>query len=80
MKVAAKKQKDYYDEKASMVQYKSGDSVWCLSEQRKVGRGPKLQPIYEGPYVVIQILRELSYRIQKIKDGHKSVTKQSKIV
>lgn len=45
--------------------YRVGDRVWLYKPVRKVGRSPKLQPTWCGPYEVVTVLREGgTYRIR----------------
>ena len=67
--VAAKRSKAIYDTKISVNRYKVGDLVWCLDESRKVGVTPKLERIYEGPFLVTKRFSELYFLIQLDKKG-----------
>ena len=49
---AAKRSKDIYDTKLAINTYNIGDLVWYLAETRKVGAMPKLERLYEGPYLI----------------------------
>ena len=65
MKVASDRQKRHYDHRSNMYQYFIGDPV-CLQILTKVkGRSPKLQDRWDGPYLVIKVLSDLVYQIQK---------------
>ena len=64
MSVAAKRSKELYDSKLAFHRYKVGDVVWCLKEVRKLGVSPKLEYIFEGPFLVKEKLSELDYIIQ----------------
>ena len=79
LQTAAKRQKLSYDVKTNLVSYKPGDAVWLLSEGRKCGVCPKLQPSYEGPYVVTQKLNSLDYAIQKEYKGKCTVVHHNKL-
>ena len=69
LNVAAKRSKAIYDTKISVNRYKVGDLVWCLDESRKVGITPKLERIYEGPFLVTKRFSELYFLIQLDKKG-----------
>ena len=73
LQVAAKRQKSGHDIKMSLNKYKPGDAVWYLAECRKKGLSPKLQPAYEGPFVIRKRLNNLNYMIQKDRAGKKRV-------
>lgn len=66
-------QKDRYDTKAHQYDYKQGDLVWYRNEQRHEGVCPKLQPIFKGPYVVLQKINNLDFLIQKTKQGKTTI-------
>ena len=42
----------------------SGDLVWLHNPQRKKGISPKLRRPWEGPYVAVEQLNDVVYRIQ----------------
>ena len=62
---AAQRNKRYYDRKHHLNCYKRGDLVLMKTMVKQPGRSPKLQDRYEGPFVVIDKLSDLSYRIQE---------------
>ncbi|CAC5422632.1 unnamed protein product [Mytilus coruscus] len=45
--------------------YSVGDAVWLNDPKRKVGISPKLQCNWDGPYLIINSISDLVYRIQK---------------
>ena len=61
---ASSRQKCYYDRKANGKSYNSGDLVWLHEPTRKLGRCPKLQRYWKGPFTVLQKINDLLYRIQ----------------
>ena len=61
---ASSRQKRYYDRKANGKSYNSGDLVWSHEPTRKLGRCPKLQRYWKGPFTVLQKTNDLLYRIQ----------------
>lgn len=69
MSAAAKRSKDIYDSKVAFHQYNQGDIVWCLMEVRKVGISPKLEYVYEGPFLVRRKLSEIDFVLQLDKAG-----------
>jgi hypothetical protein len=73
LEIATKRQKDYYDVKKYLMNYNEGDAAWYLSEGRKKGESPKLQPAYEGPYYIKQKINDLDYLIQKDAAGKRCV-------
>ena len=64
LNAAAKRQKDFYDAKSSLVKYKSGDRVWYLTATSQLNTAPKMRHPYEGPFLVVERINDLNYRIQ----------------
>jgi len=67
LEISAKRQKAYYDTKQSFYKYKPGDAIWYLNEKRIEGICPKLQLAYDGPWIVVDRINDLDYRVQKGK-------------
>ena len=62
LKKSAQRQKRYYDRNTELRSFKPGDWVWVFyppDNKDKFGRG------WSGPYLIIQKLGEVNYRIQK---------------
>ena len=66
---AAKRSKELYNTKVAFHRYREGDVVWCLMEARKPGISPKLERIYEGPFLVKKKLSEMNFIIQTDVSG-----------
>ena len=62
---AAIRQKRNYDKRLAGKPFTVGDSVWIHNVRRKKGRNAKLDCPWEGPYLVISVLSDVVYRIQK---------------
>lgn len=62
---AAERQKRNYDKRVSSKPFRVGDSVWLHNIRRKKGRNPKLDCPWEGPYLVVSVLSDVTYRIQR---------------
>jgi hypothetical protein len=58
-------QKRNYDLRAKGKRYNRGDFVWMHNPARKVGISPKLVRSWEGPFLVIKRLSDVTYRVQK---------------
>ena len=58
-------QKKYYDIKKNLHHYKRGDAVWLKVHRKWVGKSPKLQMHWEGPYLVVSKRSDLVYEIQR---------------
>ena len=79
MSSASKRSKELYDTKIAFHRYDEGDLVWCLMETRKVGVAPKLEFVYEGPFLVKQKLSEMDFVLQLDKDGAEKPVHHNKI-
>ena len=64
MSTAAQRSKELYDTKVAFHRYMEGDVAWCLMELRKVGISPKLECVYEGPFLIRRKLSELDFVVQ----------------
>ena len=76
---AHKRQKHHYDVNCKENMFDPGDAVWLLNETRKVGQNPKLQPTYLGPYVVLERLNNLVYKIQLDDRGQERIVNHDKL-
>ena len=65
LKQSSLQQKNNYDRKIAGKQLQVGDAVWLHNPSRKVGRSPKLQRPWDGPYLILDQLNQVTYRIQK---------------
>jgi hypothetical protein len=65
MQIRSDRQKRNYDLKAQRRIYEKGEAVWLHNPARKVGISPKLTRAWEGPYLVIHRLSDVTYRIQR---------------
>jgi hypothetical protein len=64
---SARRQKRYYDKKLAGKPHETGDVVWYLNRPRTQGLSPKLQAKWDGPYLILDRLSTVTYRIQKTK-------------
>ena len=69
MSASAKRSKDLYDSKVAFNKFNQGDIVWCLMETRKVGVSPKLEHVYEGPFLIKRKLSEIDFVLQLDRTG-----------
>ena len=60
----AKRNKRYYDRKFHLNCYRRGDLVLMKTSVRVLGKSPKIMDRYNGPYVVLDKLSDVTYRIQ----------------
>ena len=79
MSAAAKRSKELYDAKMSFHKYEEGDIVWCLMESKKVGVAPKLEFVYEGPFLVKKKMSELDFVIQLHRNGAEKPVHHNKL-
>ena len=68
LKAQQARQKRDYDIRAVERAYNKGDLVLLLDHSRKVGLSPKLQPKWQGPWVVVAQVGPVIYQIQGQKD------------
>jgi hypothetical protein len=76
---AGKRQKATYDKKVALHTYQPGEAIWYLSESCKPGECKKLQPAYNGPYVVREKMNDLNYRIQTDSGGKSKIVHHNKL-
>jgi hypothetical protein len=57
--------KTRYYLKVNTARFREGDLVWLFNRQRKKGRCPKLQPSWEGPFLILTRINDVVYRIQR---------------
>jgi len=62
---AAERSKKRYDMRVKPTTYKVGDWIYYFCPRHRVGRSPKWQRFYSGPFLVIEILGAVNLRIQK---------------
>ena len=62
---AQKYQKQQYDRRARDDAFEPGQAVWLYTPRKKVGRTPKLQRWWEGPFAVLRRVSDVTYRVQR---------------
>lgn len=65
LKIRSSKMKSWYDQKARRISFKEGQKVWFYNPRREIGKAPKLQSSWEGPFVVIRKLSDVVFCIRK---------------
>lgn len=63
------RQKEYHDKKAKEPAYCVNQHVMLKKENIKVGQCRKLAPRFEGPYKIIQLGPNFTYKLQHIQTG-----------
>lgn len=76
---ANKRQKEYYDARATFHKFNVGDLVWYASELSQLHLAPKLRNPYNGPFLIVRKLNDLNYRIQFNKKGTTRVVHYNKL-
>ena len=72
-------QRKYHDRKASRNQLTRGTAVWLHNSNRTVGRSPKLQLAWTGPYLVTNQVGELNVEIRDGPRNRKRVVHVDKV-
>ena len=77
--VASKRNKELYDTKVSINKYSEGVLVWLLNEARHLGSCPKLEMVYEGPYLIKQKISQSNFVIQLDGQGRQKLVHHNKL-
>ena len=75
----AERNKESYDLRVAFNKYNVGDIVWLLRETRKVGATFKLEPHYDGPYVITNMPSTINLTIQMDANGQKKTVHHDKL-
>ena len=70
---------EIYDTKVLQNKYQVGDAVWSLLEARKLGVNPKLEPTYEGPFLVKKNYANVDSLLQIDGSGKERLTHHDKL-
>ncbi|XP_076247766.1 uncharacterized protein LOC143187432 [Calliopsis andreniformis] len=62
--LSSAKTKAWYDSHANTITFVPSEKVWLFQPRRRKGKCPKLQSDWEGPYVVVEKLNDVIYRIK----------------
>ena len=71
LRQSARHQKRTYDRKVHGQGLEEGQFVWLFNNARKKGRSPKLEFRWDGPFLVVKKLSDVTYRVQR-KPGSKA--------
>ena len=77
--VAAQRRKDRYDLKVRPAKFSVGDFVWYYYPRKLVGKSAKWQAAYQGPFMVVNIINEVNYIIQRSPRSQKQVVHVDKM-
>lgn len=70
---ASQQQKTNFDFRANFQYYSVGERVWVSNKAKKRGICPKLQRRYKGPFVVLERVSEVLYRVALAEGGPDTV-------
>ena len=76
---AAKRSRKIYDNRVLQNKYSVGYAVWSLLEARKLGINPKLEPTYEGPFLVKKNYANVDLLLQMDGSGKERLTHHAKL-
>ena len=62
---AAERQKHYYDLRVKPASFQPNDNVWLWTTRRQKGRTPEWQRRLVGPYVVVEKVGPVNYRLRR---------------
>ena len=62
-----KRQQKDYDLKLKVNSYETGDLVYVLDTAKKVGLSPKLQKVWKGPMLVVEVISSILFRVANRK-------------
>ena len=62
LQASAVVQKHYYNRKAKAVKFAVGQSVWLYNPRRNIGRTPKLDMPWEGPFTAVSVIGDVSVK------------------
>jgi hypothetical protein len=79
LKTSSARRKTYYDTKVRTRTLTLGSWVWYYSPRRYVGRSPKWQRNYSGPYLVTKHLSPALFVIQRSKRAKEITVRADKL-
>ena len=79
LSVASTRSKRYYDLAVKNRNFNPGNWVWVYSPRRYVGRSPKWQRNYSGPFLVTRKLSPVLYVVQKSRRAKEHIVHGDKL-
>ena len=67
LEVAQRRQKDGYDKGVKHMKFQAGDLVPRYTPQLKPGEANKFHRQWEGPFMVVERVPEVTYRVKKVR-------------
>ena len=68
MDVEQERQKSYYDRSKYGPSYKNGEEVLVFNPTVKKGETRKFTSFYRGPYIIVEIINDLNFKVEDKKD------------
>lgn len=65
LEVSSRRQKRFYDRRTCGPVYQEGQFVWLYRVSRRKNLSRKLMMPWEGPFLIVKILSDVTYRIQR---------------
>ena len=80
LKKAQKRQKQYHDTKGTGQAFGVGDRVWLFNSATKKGESRKLQSPWVGPFIIVDRISEVNYKIQPENNAdHKQLVHNNRL-
>ncbi|VDI21989.1 Hypothetical predicted protein [Mytilus galloprovincialis] len=76
---ASENQKKQYDIKSYQHSYQKGNVVWLYTPTRVKNISPKLQRKWDGPYFIVTVLSDVTYKIQKNPSSRSQVVHHDRL-
>jgi hypothetical protein len=76
---ASARSKRYYDSDVKSQQFAINSWVWFYSPRKYVGRSPKWQRNYSGPFLIVRKLNPVLFAIQKSKRAREILAHSDKL-
>jgi len=80
LKAVSFRNKRKYDQRVKKnTKYIPGDWVWVIYPRRVQGKSPKWQRYYDGPFLVLEVIGDVNYRVQRSVHSKKQVVHVDKM-
>ena len=76
---ASEKWERGYDRRTNYKSYKAGDSVFLFEPIRKKGICPKFESLWTGPWIILEKVSGLVYKIRKTAGSHKRYVRHDRL-
>ena len=75
--MAQRRQKDYYDLRKRVVRFKVGDVVLRKNNAGVVGGSKKLNPVWKGEWVIVEVKSPVLFKVKNHKKNHGTPSQQA---